>query len=436
MSSAPGEQPLVIAFYLPQFHPTPENDAWWQPGFTEWHNVVQAAPLFDGHYQPHLPGELGFYDLRVAEVREQQSELARRHGIDAFCYYHYWFGGRRLLERTFAEVRASGRPDLPFCLCWANENWSPSWDSRGDMVLVAQEYGPEERAAHIVELVASFGDERYLRKDGRPIFMIYRIQEVPDAEGFVADLRAESLRAGTGDPYVVRFDTYSSFDDPAATGCDAAAQFFPHGIIENGAEDHRLDLGDPGNTVLPYDEIADLLLALPPPEWTRHECVTPGWDNTPRRGDGHALVIHGSTPEGYERWLRAVVDRAPARGGLVFVNAWNEWAEGAHLEPDQRWGDAYLRAHAQAVLGREPGPRAAPVPPAQIEPIGLEERYRSLWDSYLDLQRRLSALEGVARRAADRELTALREELAEQKALVKELSDDLVRVVGHRPPMS
>jgi hypothetical protein len=421
----------VVATYLPQFHPVPENDAWWGPGFTEWTNVVQARPLFPGHQQPHLPADLGFYDLRVPEVRARQAQLAAAHGIDGFLYYHYWFGGRRILDRPFDEVRRSGHPRLPFALCWANENWTRAWDAGDHEVLLEQRYDADERAAHVAYLVDAFADERYLRMDGRPLFAIYRIAALPDAAGFLDALRAGAGAAGVGDPWVVKVDAHGSFEDPAASGCDAAVQLFPpHGVVELGLDDVRLPLGDPGNRVLPYDAMVATLLAQPAPAWIRYECVVPGWDNSPRRGDGRSMVVHGSTPSAYGRWLRAVLDRAPGRTPgqpLVLINAWNEWAEGAHLEPDQRWGDAYLRATAAAVLGTDAG---AP-PPADAAdaapPTRIEDLYADLYDRYVDLQRRLTGAELAAQRRLERAVGPLEARLREQHELATRLADQLSR---------
>jgi hypothetical protein len=434
MAPPAGERPLLVAFYLPQFHPVPENDAWWGRGFTEWTNVVQARPLFEGHHQPHLPADLGFYDLRVPEVRELQASMASAHGIDAFCYYHYWFDGRRVLHRPFDEVLRGGRPSLPFMLCWANENWTRAWDAGEHEVLLEQAYGPEERAAHVEYLVDAFRDERYLRIDDRPAFAIYRIGALPDATGFVKDLRAASEAAGVGDPLIIKFDTHGNFDDPADTGCDVASQFFPHGTREIGLEERAVDLAGPGNLVIPYDDAVAALFELPVPEWTRYECVTPRWDNTPRRGDGRSWMLHGSTPDAYERWLRAVLARAPERGAgtsVVFVNAWNEWAEGAHLEPDLQWGDGYLRATARAALGREPDrPATAPVGIDDLPAADCEARYRDMYDRAVDLQRRLTAVELSAQRRLDRAVGALEARLREEHELSTRLADQLSRRLG------
>jgi Glycosyltransferase WbsX len=432
-----GEPTKVVAFYLPQFHPVAENDAWWGSGFTEWTNVVRARPLFDGHEQPHLPGALGFYDLRVPEVREQQAAMAARHGIDGFMYYHYWFGGRRVLDRVFREVLESGRPELPFCLCWANENWTRIWDGSEDAVLLEQIHDDDEQAAHVAELVEAFADPRYLKVHGdRPLFAVYRVQSLPDARQFIAELREACAAAGLADPYIVKFDTRGHEDDPALEGCDAAAQFPPHGTgdfprVDSGS----LPGGSSGDVVLEYDDVVAGFLGQPAPAWTRHETVVPGWDNAARRGGDGATIVRGSTPEAYERWLREVLDRAPGRGGLVFVNAWNEWAEGAHLEPDERWGDAYLRATARAVLGHEPdGPTTSdhelpPAPGAIPAPASTEALYLDVYDRYVHAQRRLTSVEATIRREVGRRTAQLEAEVAEERARADALAAQLVAVL-------
>src|SRR6266446_2869134 len=200
----------VIAFYLPQFHPIPENDAWWGKGFTEWTNVTKARPLFRGHYQPHLPADLGFYDLRVAESREAQADLARQYGITGFCYYHYWFAGKRLLHRPFDEVLTSGRPDFPFCLCWANENWTRVWDGGGSEVLMEQTYSEQDDRAHIQALMPAFADTRYFRIDGRPLFLVYRTELLPEPARTADIWRSEVSKAGLGDLYLARVENFAS----------------------------------------------------------------------------------------------------------------------------------------------------------------------------------------------------------------------------------
>jgi hypothetical protein len=391
------DDPKVIAFYLPQFHPIPENDAWWGAGFTEWSNVVKAKPLFEGHYQPHLPGDLGFYDLRIPEVREHQAALARAHGIDAFCYYHYWFAGRRVLDRVFEEVLRTGKPDFPFSLCWANENWTRAWDASEKEVLLKQDYGVAEREAHIRFLVDAFLDPRYVRIEGRPLFSFYRIQALPDAGTFVDRLREVSIARGAGDPYLIKFDTHGLADDPAIHHCDAAAQFIPHGAHEVLEARDIPDL-TPGNLVYDYDELKGAFLDFDDPGWIRHRCVIPGWDNTSRRGDGRSFLITDNTPESYEDWLRQARQRAGGSSGVVFVNAWNEWAEGAHLEPDERDGTAYLRATARAVLGHEPEHVVLPSngsPERVWTGPRFSDLYVDLYERCVQMQRRLTATESA-----------------------------------------
>src|SRR5215471_1865027 len=219
--------PRIIAFYLPQFHPIPENDRWWGQGFTEWTNVAKARPLFRGHHQPHLPADLGFYDLRVPEVRQEQADMARQYGISGFCYYHYWFHGRRLLSRPFDEVLASGRPNFPFCLCWANENWTRSWDGTDREVLLPQRHSPEDDRAHIEYLLQAFQDMRYVRIDGRPLFLVYRTELLPDPARTAEIWRQRAHVAGIGDLYLARVESFVSDTDPRAIGFDAAIEFAP-----------------------------------------------------------------------------------------------------------------------------------------------------------------------------------------------------------------
>jgi lipopolysaccharide biosynthesis protein len=367
----------LIAFYLPQYHPIPENDAWWGKGFTEWTNVTRACPRFRGHYQPHLPADLGFYDLRVPEVRALQAQLAADHGIYGFCYYHYWFSGRRLLERPFNEVLSSGEPDFPFCLCWANESWSRAWDGNERSVLIRQEYSREDYRRHIRALLPAFHDPRYIRIDGKPVFLVYRASKLSDPHTATDTWREEAVRDGMG-LYLVRVDQAEEERfDPIADGFDAAAEFQPAWLFLgkplHGRRFRRVatSLGAPPSVydrdrVYLYEDVVERMLALPSPPYKRFPCVTPMWDNTSRRREG-AWIFHGSTPDLYERWLHNVLTRfqpPTPEENLVFVNAWNEWAEGNHLEPDERWGMAYLQATKRAgagLLERAKSARSAPV---------------------------------------------------------------------------
>jgi glycosyltransferase involved in cell wall biosynthesis len=347
----------LIAFYLPQFHPIPENDAWWGRGFTEWRNVARAEPQFPGHYQPHVPADLGFYDLRLAETRRRQADLARSAGIHGFCYYHYWFHGKRLLHRPFDEVLASGEPDFPFALCWANDPWSRRWDGREDDLLQAQTYSAEDDLAHVRWLLPALSDARAITVGGKPLFLVYRASHLPDPARTCGLWRREVERAGLPGLHLVAVETAWELGwDATRVGFDAKVLFQPQfgWLIAHVAEleGGRLNVpGKDGLQVYDYDVAVRALDDLAPVDYRRYEAVFPGWDNTARVGD-RAVVIHESTPSRYEAWLRATVVRArdqPVDHRIVFVNAWNEWAEGCHLEPDLRHGHAYLDATRQAL---------------------------------------------------------------------------------------
>jgi lipopolysaccharide biosynthesis protein len=339
----------AIAFYLPQFHPIPENDEWWGKGFTEWTKVSRAAPLFAGHYQPHLPADLGFYDLRVPEVRAEQAALARKYGISGFCYYHYWFAGKRLLERPFADVLKSGEPDFPFCLCWANENWTRRWDGKDQEILIAQKHSPEDDLAFIRDIIPAFRDPRYIRIHGRPLLLVYRVGILPQPQRTAELWRRECMAAGVGNPYLCMVQT-SDGVDPRTFGFDAAVEFPPLNIslLQRPTYPFKGNLGL-------YEDLIEAVLERPAPAFTWFRGVIPSWDNTPRRGEA-GMVIHGSRPQLYDHWLTTAVrwtreHRGPGER-LVFINAWNEWAEGCHLEPDAFFGHGFLEA-TRAVMLKE-----------------------------------------------------------------------------------
>jgi lipopolysaccharide biosynthesis protein len=357
----------AIAFHLPQFHPIPENDEWWGKGFTEWTNVAKARPRFKGHYQPHLPADLGFYDLRLPETRAAQAQLAREYGIHGFCYYHYWFNGRRLLERPVDEIWKSGEPDFPFCLCWANENWTRRWDGHVDDVLMQQKYSPEDDLAHIRSLIPLFHDPRYIRVMDRPLFAVYRASEHPDPERMTDIWRREAERAGLKGLFLVRVEGYSDlFGDPRKIGFDTGLEFQPRTCLlpdtriyrQKWWHIRRLGTHEPGlrgSEVYEYESLVRKSLASPQPEYPRIPGVCPGFDNSPRK-DRDGVILLNSMPELYGSWLSAVVNRVRAKNAardsaeaLLFINAWNEWGEGNHLEPCQRWGRKYLEATRTAL---------------------------------------------------------------------------------------
>ncbi|PSB59046.1 glycoside hydrolase family 99-like domain-containing protein [Chamaesiphon polymorphus] len=358
----------AIAFYLPQYHPIPENDRWWGKGFTEWTNVTKARPLFEGHYQPHQPADLGFYDLRLPEVRQAQADLATAYGIHGFCYYHYWFTGKRLLERPFNDVLATTEPDFPFCLCWANENWTRRWDGQDEDVLAEQVYGDADDRQHIRYLAQAFQDPRYIRIDDKPLFLVYRANRIPNPLETAKTWREEARQLGIGEIFLARVESfYDEQNDPKSIGFDAAVEFQPDWSrlgwpLQRGRKwslARTLKLAESAyaeNTIYDYATIVEQMLAKPLSDYKRFPCVTPAWDNSARRKDGNATILHHSTPELYEKWLETVVQREltnPNSDRVIFVNAWNEWAEGNHLEPCQKWGHAYLEA-TQRVLTSAP----------------------------------------------------------------------------------
>ena len=356
------EKLRALAIYLPQFHPVPENNEWWGMGFTEWTNVAKAKPRFLGHNQPQLPADLGFYDLRVPEVRDLQAEMARQYGIHGFIYYHYWFNGRRILERPFDEVLNSGKPDFPFCLCWANENWTRRWDGHDQQVLLKQEYSKQDDLDHIRSLIPAFSDPRYIRVNGKPLFVVYRSEAFPDIRQTLDTWRSEAVRLGVGDLYLVRMESLQRDVNPHEMGFDAAFDFQPfHGAAPTrqlgNMPDRILNKFKikPSkyytNLVYDYEEFSHKMIARKQPDYKRFPGVTPDWDNSARR-KSDAYILTGSTPELYEQWLRHTVSTfkpfSPEENFIV-INAWNEWAEGNHLEPDMKWGRKYLEATARAL---------------------------------------------------------------------------------------
>jgi ubiquinone/menaquinone biosynthesis C-methylase UbiE/glycosyltransferase involved in cell wall biosynthesis len=350
----------LVAFYLPQFHPVPENDAWWGPGFTEWDYVIRARPLFHGHHQPHLPADMGFYDLRLPEVREQQAAMARAYGIGAFCYYYYWFNGRKLLDRPLREIMESGRPDFPFCLCWANENWTRNWDGEDKKVLLEQKHSLESDLDFIEDVLPILQDPRYLRFQGKPVLLVYRVDRLTDPQATAQAWRERSVRAGLPGLHLCAVETVG-FGDPRHRGFDALVEFPPNSYATDNIA-WRLSGVHPefrGHIAEYRDMLTQSLKHQP--EYPYHRAVMGMWDNTPRRRLASTIFRHAS-PEAYTEWLRGHLDRARERGeaeSLIFINAWNEWGEGAHLEPDRELGYAFLDA-TRVALGAEPGVETAP----------------------------------------------------------------------------
>jgi lipopolysaccharide biosynthesis protein len=340
----------LLAFYLPQFHPIPENDRWWGSGFTEWRNVSKAFPNYVGHYQPRRPAELGYYDLRLPDVMEAQATLARRYGLSGFCYYYYWFAGHRMLERPLEQMLVSGRPDLPFCLCWANENWTRRWDGENHNVLIGQKHSPADDIAVITDLCRYFRAPNYIRIGGRPLLLVYRVKLFPDFPVTVERWRRYCRENGIGEIYVASveaFDQVANLESPERWGCDAGVEFPPHGF--GNARKPTSQILNPRFEGITddYVELVHRYLDRPVPGYRRFRGVMAGWDNTPRR-QNNSLVFENATPGAFQAWLEAAISetREQAHGDerIVFINAWNEWAEGAYLEPDTRFGHTWLEA--------------------------------------------------------------------------------------------
>lgn len=348
----------ALAIYLPQFHPIPENDAWWGRGFTEWTNVTRAKPRFRGHYQPHLPADMGFYDLRVHDTMVEQASLARQYGLDGFCFYHYWFNGKRLLERPVDQLLTHRTPDFPFCLCWANENWTRRWDGHDQEVLMKQEYSDADDRAHIEFLARFFRDPRYIRVQGKPVFIVYRPALLPDIRTTLDTWREVCQKNGVGEVYLMYMESFGEQRTPADMGFDAALEFQPDfwrlGEEITPPSDHifrKAESVEKKDQVFLYEQVVKTMLQKPAVNYKRYPAVFPMWDNSARR-KAEAGIVHQSTPELYGRWLKHVVEKFTPYGedeNFIFINAWNEWAEGNHIEPCRRWGRQYLEATA-AVL--------------------------------------------------------------------------------------
>jgi hypothetical protein len=351
-----------IAIYLPQFHPVPENDEWWGKGFTEWTNVSKAKPLYKNHYQPRLPADHGYYDLRLAEVREQQAALAKSYGIHGFCYYHYWFNGKRLIDRPFEEVLSSGSPDFPFMLCWANETWSRRWLGEEKEILLKQTYSGEDDYAHGKYLAKVFSDKRYIKQNGRPVFIIYRPKDFPDINATLKIFRKICIDANGVDPYFVASNSHwggKGSEEIKLMGFDAIFNFRPQlGALPDAFEDEftyqryrrnflKHGVADGKLKLYSYKEALKFMEAVEPASFENiMPCVFVGWDNTPRRNE-KGIIIYDNTADLFEKELLRIKNKmlqSKNHEQFLFINAWNEWAEGNHLEPDQKNKHIYLQA--------------------------------------------------------------------------------------------
>ena len=345
-----------MAYYLTQFHAFPENDKWWGTGFTEWTNIARGVPRFRDHYQPRIPRDLGFYTLDNADKIRQQAQLAKAVGIHGFVFYYYWFNGKRLMERPLEQFLRARDVDMPFCLMWANENWTRRWDGKEGEVLISQDYLSDDDESLLADYNRHFKDPRYIRVGGRPLLMIYRPGLIPDTAKVIARWRRIFAQKFSENPIIVMSQSFDDYD-PGPNGLDGAIEFPPHKLTKHvpliNSNCQLLDDSFSGQ-IYSYDEVAKYSINEPSPGFPLIKTVVPSWDNDARR-QGTGLVIQGSTPQKYESWLSALVERAQSESffgdQIVCINAWNEWCEGAYLEPDLHFGSAYLNATARAVAG-------------------------------------------------------------------------------------
>lgn len=361
LQDAPKTDIKLIAFYLPQFHPIPENDAWWGKGFTEWTNVTKAIPQYIGHYQPKLPGELGFYDLRVPEVQKRQVELARQYGIHGFCFHFYWFNGRTVLEKPLEQFLSNRESDFPFCINWANENWTRRWDGLDKDILLEQKYSSEDDVAFIEYISKYLKDERYIKINSKPLLIVYRPSLLPDPKATAKRWREWCGNNGIGEIFLALTHSFEHIKpgkiehvNPSEIGFDAAIEFAPNTFpLRDITNQFDMVNNKYAGRIGDYTSALELAKEYKKPPYKKFRGICPAWDNEARR-TGRGFTLANSSPDAYREWLKIICDYTlknfAAEEKLIFVNAWNEWAEGAYLEPDRRYGYAYLQATADALL--------------------------------------------------------------------------------------
>ena len=372
----------VIALYLPQFHPMPLNDEWWGKGYTEWTNVAKARPLFRDHYQPKIPADLGFYDLRLSETREEQAQLAKEAGIEGFCYWHYWLGkGQTLLDRPFKEVLASGKPDYPFCLGWANHDWSNDlWQKakafQKAKTILKQTYIESEYVDHFNDVLPAFKDSRYIKVDGKPLFLIYNPYAIPNVKLFIDKWQTLAKENGLNGIHFVGIVSNLSSTSVGKDGSskfkvaslkDAAAERYQQ-VIDMGFDavnsrgQYRAELSVKGHfnkyfyslirklsnvnfvKVFDYRKIIKYLFVPEDRMENVYPTILPNWDRTPRSGK-EANIYHNSTPENFRIHLKDalnIVKDKQDEHKILFLMSWNEWGEGNYVEPDLKYGHGYL----------------------------------------------------------------------------------------------
>lgn len=354
----------IIAFYLPQYHPTEHNNEWWGEGFTEWTNVAKAKPLYPGHYQPKIPADLGFYDLRMPEVRKKQAELAKKAGVTGFCYYHYWFGdGEQELELPFNKVVESGEPDFPFCLCWANETWSRKfWNKDGNVAekkdLAVQKYlGKEDDIKHFYSLLPAFKDQRYMRIDGKLIFMIYRPLAFENVTSFMNLWNKLAKENGLEGFHFIGYSLMADneYDQIKDLGFDSICSC----RLGNTSKRNLfwllrrvLSVFTKIPIIIPYKKIAPKLIQNIEKEHNDvYPTMLPNWDHTPRSGY-NGYLYSNCEPQLFEKHandvIKAVMNK-PQNRRICFLKSWNEWGEGNYMEPDLKYGHSYIDALKRVV---------------------------------------------------------------------------------------
>lgn len=357
-----------IALYLPQYHVIPENNEWWGNGFTEWTNVKKAVPRFQGHYQPHIPLGKKYYDLSDPNVMIEQTKLAKKYGIYGFCFYHYWFNGKLLLEKPLHNMLGNSEIDFPFCLCWANENWTRRWDGTEKKILIKQEYHWEDDISHIQYLMQFFKDPRYIRIDNKPVFLLYRAELHPNIKVVSEMWNEEARKNGFEGLYLIAMENFTRNVDPQEYGFNAAMEFAPDATLK-GKKIYKRNilkyrfgkfLHSTGiiknkiyeNGIYDYITLKNNIISRTRRNYTYFRCVCPSWDNSARR-EKNAILFTGSSPQAFGEWMKAMVnysrENLPRDNQFIFINAWNEWGEGCHLEPDEKWGFQYLEAVRDAL---------------------------------------------------------------------------------------
>lgn len=388
----------VPAYYLPQFPPVPVNDTQWGKGFTEWRQLPRALPRVDGHIQPRLPRDLGFYSLDEGETMRRQIDMARAAGVHGFCFYHYWFDGQRVLETPMERLLADPSLDFPFCLIWANENWTRTWDGSDKEVILAQTYRDEDDIPFIDDLARHMKDPRSIRIGDRPLFFIYRPGAIPDATSRIAHWRTLMAKRHALRPVIMMAQGFGSLD-PRAFGLDGAIEFPPHKLCQDlPALNGAVTLLDPdyAGHIVSYDAMVERAQTEAPVDFPLIKTVTPSWDNEARR-PGRGMILHGSNPGKFQAWTEQTLSYAesnPVFGEhFIGVNAWNEWAEGAVLEPDIHHGAAYLNALSRAVHDAY---RVAGKPRARVVIVGHDAHVNGAQLLALNLGRVLSRNVGAS----------------------------------------